>query len=74
MFFDFLLDDLDLWKLFFISIGVIAYAIFLVFDTQRMANGKKHDLNCEEYVVGSLLIHFDIVAYPIEFLLTPERQ
>ena len=37
-----------------------------------MANGKKHDLNHDEYVVGSMLIYFDIVAYPIEFMLEPE--
>ena len=34
---------------------------FLVFDTQQIIGGRKHEMSPEEYIFGALQLYLDIV-------------
>uniref|UniRef100_A0A1I8GI27 Protein lifeguard 1 n=1 Tax=Macrostomum lignano TaxID=282301 RepID=A0A1I8GI27_9PLAT len=43
--------------------GLLAllFVLFLIFDTQRVVGGRRHDLSEEEYVYGAMQIYVDVV-------------
>ena len=42
---------------------------FLIYDTQMIMGGKKHELSPEEYIYGALQLYIDVV-YIFIFLLS----
>lgn len=44
-------------------LGVVVFGIYLVFDTQYIVGGtgRKHHLNRDDYILGSLMLYLDII-------------
>lgn len=51
----------------------LVFVLFLVFDTQRVVGGRRHNLSEEEYVFGAMQIYVDVV-YIFIILLGFSRQ
>lgn len=43
------------------GLAALVFSLFLVYDTQQVVGGKKHELSPEEYVYGALQLYIDIV-------------
>ncbi|KAK7092847.1 protein lifeguard 3-like [Littorina saxatilis] len=43
------------------GLGALVFALFLVYDTQMIVGGKKHELSPEEYISGALQLYMDVV-------------
>lgn len=43
------------------GIAALVFSLFLIYDTQMVVGGKKHELDPEEYIYGALQIYIDIV-------------
>ncbi|CAH1773535.1 unnamed protein product [Owenia fusiformis] len=51
------------------GLGALVFSLFLVFDTQQIVGGRKHELSQEEYIYGALQLYLDVV-YIFIFLLS----
>ncbi|KAK7481056.1 hypothetical protein BaRGS_00027692 [Batillaria attramentaria] len=51
------------------GLGALVFALFLVYDTQMIIGGRKHELSAEEYIYGALQLYIDVV-YIFLFLLS----
>lgn len=51
------------------GLGALVFALFLVYDTQMIVGGRKHELSAEEYIYGALQLYIDVV-YIFLFLLS----
>lgn len=51
------------------GLGALVFALFLVYDTQMIVGGRKHELSPEEYIYGALQLYIDVV-YIFLFLLS----
>ncbi|KAB7502539.1 Protein lifeguard 1 [Armadillidium nasatum] len=40
---------------------VLLFSMYLIFDTQRIVGGRKHELSAEEHITGALVLYIDIV-------------
>ena len=47
---------------------VVIYGLYLIFDTQLIAGGRRHELSIDDYVVGAMLIYTDIMMIFLELL------
>ena len=47
---------------------VVAYGLYLIYDTQLIAGGHEYSLTYDEYIVGAMLIYVDIMMLFIELL------
>lgn len=43
------------------GLAALVFSLFLIYDTQMVIGGKKHELDPEEYIYGALQIYIDIV-------------
>ena len=50
------------------AILVVIYGLYLIFDTQMIAGGRRHELSVDDYVVGALLIYTDVMMIFLELL------
>jgi FtsH-binding integral membrane protein len=64
------------WKNFSAAISIIAYGMFLVYDTQKIANGGKgrHDLTIDDYIIGSVFLSADLFIMPIGLLFKRQGE
>jgi hypothetical protein len=44
------------------TLGVITYGMYLVIDTQMIADGSKHGLTVDDYIIGALMLYVDIIG------------
>ena len=44
------------------AIFAVIYCLFLIFDTETVAGGKKHELEVDDYVLGVVILYVDIVG------------
>ncbi|KAL8593463.1 hypothetical protein ACOMHN_000778 [Nucella lapillus] len=51
------------------GLGALVFALFLVYDTQMIIGGRKHEMSPEEYIYGALQLYIDVV-YIFLFLLS----
>ena len=56
------------WHPIVAVIFIIAYGLYLIYDTQLIAGNKSHKLSMEDYVVGALLLYIDIMMIFLELL------
>lgn len=42
-------------------LAAVLFTMFLVYDTQLIVGGRKHQLSAEEYIYGALQLYIDIV-------------
>ena len=47
---------------------ILCYGLFLIYDTQLIAGGKKYELGYDDYIIGSLLLYVDIIMLFLELL------
>ena len=40
----------------------------MIYDTQLIAGGKKHQLSMDDYIVGPLLLYIDIMMLFLELI------
>ncbi|XP_076455617.1 protein lifeguard 2-like [Babylonia areolata] len=50
------------------GLGALVFALFLVYNTQQIVGGRKHELSAEEYIYGALQLYLDVV-YIFIFIL-----
>ena len=50
------------------AIFALAYCWFLVYDTQLIMGGKRHQLDVDDYVLGVVILYIDIVGLFISIL------
>ena len=50
------------------AIFAVIYCLFLIFDTQMVAGGKRHQLNMDDYVLGVVILYVDIVGLFLSIL------
>ncbi|KAL3836677.1 hypothetical protein ACJMK2_022099 [Sinanodonta woodiana] len=43
------------------GIAALLFSLFLIYDTQMIVGGRKHELDPEEYVYGALQLYLDVV-------------
>ncbi|VEL08730.1 unnamed protein product [Protopolystoma xenopodis] len=43
------------------GIGALVFSLYLVFDTQMIVGGRKHEMSPEEYIYGALQLYMDVV-------------
>ena len=56
------------WHPVLSAVLVVFYGLFLIYDTQLIAGGKKHELSYDDYIVGALLLYIDIIMLFLELL------
>ena len=57
-----------LYSPFLCGIIVCFYGFFLIYDTQLVAGGRKHQLDVDDYVIGAMIIYTDIIMLFLELL------
>lgn len=45
----------------FCILGVIVCSGYIIYDTQLIVGGKKHQLSIDDYVIGALMLYADII-------------
>lgn len=43
------------------GVAALVFSLFLVYDTQMIVGGRKHELSPEEYIYGALQLYIDVV-------------
>lgn len=43
------------------GLAALVFSLFLIYDTQMIVGGKKHEMSPEEYVYGALQLYIDVV-------------
>ncbi|ESP02776.1 hypothetical protein LOTGIDRAFT_212296 [Lottia gigantea] len=43
------------------SLAALVFGLFLIYDTQMIIGGRKHELSPEEYIYGALQLYVDVV-------------
>jgi FtsH-binding integral membrane protein len=56
--FVFMLDKL---RVFYCTLGVIFYSIYLVMDTQLIMGGKRYEVDIDDYILGAIILYTDII-------------
>jgi len=52
---------MNTWYIFYCTIGVIIFGMYLIYDTQLIAGGKRLELSIDDYILGALLLYVDIM-------------
>ena len=47
---------------------LVFYGLFLIYDTQMVLGGGKHELTYDDYIVGALILYVDIMMIFLELL------
>lgn len=42
-------------------LGIIVFSGYIIYDTQLIVGGKKHQLTIDDYVIGALMLYADII-------------
>ena len=56
------------WHPIIAGLFVIIYGFYIIYDTQLIAGGRKHELSLDDYVIGALLLYIDIIMLFLELL------
>ena len=56
------------WHPFVSALLVVFYGLFLIYDTQLIAGGKKYELSLDDYIIGALMLYTDIILIFLELL------
>jgi len=48
--------------------GIVVYGVYLIYDTQLIAGGKKHEFTVDDYIVAAMQIYVDIIVLFLEIL------
>ena len=62
------MDYPEWWYPFSAGMGLILYSMFLLYDTQLIAGGRKYQLSLDDYIVGALILYIDIIMIFVELL------
>ncbi|KAM3147350.1 hypothetical protein pb186bvf_000601 [Paramecium bursaria] len=55
-------------QLIYLSLMIILYIWYLIYDTQLIAGGRTYELDFDDYIIGALLIYVDIMGLFLEIL------
>jgi FtsH-binding integral membrane protein len=64
-------------QIFYSSIGIFVFGLYLVIDTQLIMGGRKIALSIDDYVVAALLLYIDIIQiflYILSLLTNKNRR
>ena len=56
------------WHPVITGLIVIIYGLYIIYDTQLIAGGRKHELSLDDYVIGALILYIDIIMLFLELL------
>ena len=66
--FSFFMTFVQWWHPLVTALLLVFYGLFLIYDTQLIAGGKKHSLSYDDYIVGALILYIDIMMIFLELL------
>ena len=72
--FFFLLPGFSALYNFYCVIWAIIYGLYLVYDTQLIAGGKRFELSMDDYIIGALILYIDIVGLFLKLLQLLSRK
>jgi len=47
---------------------ICLYGVYLIYDTQLIMGGKKHQLSMDDYIIGAMMLYLDIIVIFLEIL------
>ena len=56
------------WHPLVSALIIVFYGLFLIYDTQLIAGGRKYELSLDDYVIGALILYVDIIVIFLELL------
>lgn len=48
-------------QLVYAALIALLFSMYLVYDTQQIVGGRKHEIGAEEYIYGSIILYMDIM-------------
>jgi hypothetical protein len=51
-----------LLHLIYITISIIVYGLYLIYDTQLIMGGRQNELDIDDYIIAALMIYVDIIV------------
>lgn len=48
-------------NMIYAAVGAIFFSFYIVYDTQMIVGGKKHQLSVDDYAFGALMLYLDII-------------
>ena len=61
-------------NIFYCSMGIILFGLYLVFDTQLIVGGKRLKLDYDDYIIGALLLYLDVIQIFLYILQMISRK
>ena len=58
----------DILYLFYCTLGIFVYGVYLLIDTQLICGGHTWQLSEEDYIVGALILYMDIIVLFLKIL------
>jgi protein lifeguard len=49
-------------------LSLLLFSVYLIYDTQLIMGGKKHELSIDDYVIGALMLYIDIMTIFLHLL------
>ena len=46
----------------------VFYGFYIIYDTQLIVGGRKHELSYDDYIIGALMLYVDIIGLFLELL------
>lgn len=53
--------------------AVVLLSLYIVYDTQLIVGGKKHELQLDDYILGAMILYLDIIYLFLEVLKLLQR-
>ncbi|TNV71946.1 hypothetical protein FGO68_gene11511 [Halteria grandinella] len=51
----------DKLRVFYCTLGVIFYSIYLIMDTQLIMGGKRYEVEIDDYILGAIILYTDVI-------------
>mmetsp|Transcript_130044 Transcript_130044/g.183445 ORF Transcript_130044/g.183445 Transcript_130044/m.183445 type:complete len:124 (+) Transcript_130044:606-977(+) len=48
-------------NIIYCTFGVLLFGLYLIYDTQLIAGGKRFKLSIDDYILGAMLLYIDII-------------
>lgn len=58
----------DILYLFYCTLGIFVYGVYLLIDTQLICGGHTWQLSEEDYILGALILYMDIIILFLKIL------
>jgi FtsH-binding integral membrane protein len=60
-------------NIFYCTVGVIIFGLYLIYDTQLILGGKRFQLDYDDYILGAMMLYMDIIRIFLYILEIVQR-